>query len=131
LVNLRYEFDWLRLLELHSASLVIALRADPLDRCPWFADFTTHVAGGIIDAGPDAHSIAMRREPLRTFTAKCPTGDLHVWRNEGGHVGVKRWNPQDYAFFFDVPKVSRTAPVYPGLRSVIDVDLKLPVPRED
>ncbi len=131
LINLRYEFDWLRLLELHSASLVIALRADPLDRCPWFADFTSHTEGGIIDAGPDAHSIAMRRKPLRTFTAECPQAELHLWVNEAGTVSVQRWNPQDYAFFLSVPKVSRTAPVYPGLRSVIDVDLKLPVPRED
>ena len=131
LINLRYEFDWLRLLDLNSADLVIALRAEPLDGCRWYADFTSHATGGVIDAAPEADSLSIRSSDIRTFVAECPTGDLHVWINEAGNVSVQRWNPQDYAFFLPVPKISRTQPIYPGLRSVIDVDLKLPVPRED
>lgn len=131
LINLRYEFDWRRLLELRSADLVIALRAEPLDGCPWFADFTSHAIGGVIDAAPDAASIPIRNQNLRTFTAECPSGELHLWLNDGGQVSVQRWNPQDYAFFFDVPHTGRAGPLYPGVRSVLDVDLKLPVPRED
>ncbi|MBD3293771.1 MAG: hypothetical protein GF393_12675 [Armatimonadia bacterium] len=131
LVNLRYEFDWLRLVQMHSASLVIALRAEPLDGCAWSADFTSHAAGGTIDAAPEAKSIPVRNQPLRTFTAQCPDADLHLWFNRGDSVSVQRWNPKDYAFFVSVPHVSRTFPIYPGVRSVLDVDLKLPVPRED
>lgn len=131
LVNLRYEFNWLRLVQMHSASLVIALRADPLDACAWFADFTSHTAGGVIDAAPEAKSIPVRNQSLRTFTAQCPDADLHLWVNRGDSVSVQRWNPQDYAFFVAVPHVSRTFPIYPGIRSTLDVDFKLPVPRED
>lgn len=131
LIGLRYEFDWLRLLDLRSASLVIALRAEPLDGCPWSADFTSHAIGGVIDAAPDAQSIPIRNQAMRTFTAQCPTGELHLWLNEGGTVSVQRWNPQDYAFFLSVPDVSRSHPIYPGVRSVLDVAIKLPVGRED
>ncbi|MFW6156396.1 MAG: hypothetical protein ACOC7J_03675 [Armatimonadota bacterium] len=131
LIHLRYAFEWLRLVELHSASLVIALRGEPLDGCAWYADFTSHTAGGVIDADPDANSIPLRHADLRTFTAQCPGGDLHLWVNRGDRVSVRRWNPRDYAFFLSVPKLSRGQPIYPGVRSVIDVDLKLPVPRED
>jgi len=131
LINLRYEFDWLRLFHLHSASLVIALRAEPLDGCPWYADFTSSAIGGVIDATPGAKSIPIRNRPMRTFTAQCPTGDLHLWVNRGEDVGVQRWSAEDYAFFLSVPNVSRAYPIYPGVRSVLDVDLKLPVAGED
>ncbi len=131
LINLRYEFDWLRLVDLHSASLIMALRAAPLDGCRWYADFTSHTESGVIDAAPDARSIAIRNQKMRTFTAQCAAADLHVWINRGSEVSMRRWNPKDYAVFIQVPNVSRHAPVYPGVRSVIDVDLKLPVPGED
>ena len=131
LVHLRYEFDWRRMLQMHSADLVIALRAEPLDGCAWYADFTSHTAGGVIDAAPDASTIPIRNQPLRTFTAECPGSYLHLWANEASTVSAQRWNAQDYAFFLSVPHVSRAYPIYPGVRSVLDVDLKLPVPRED
>jgi hypothetical protein len=131
LINLRYEFDWLRLLEMHSASLILALRAEPLDGCNWFADFTSHTGGGIVDAAPKARSIAIRHQKMRTLTVQRPGSDLHLWINRGDDVSMRRWNPRDYALFVDVPKVSRRALIFPGVRSVIDVDLKLPVNRED
>ncbi len=131
LINLRYEFDWLHVVDMPSANLIIALRAEPLDGCPWTADLTTQTVGGIIDAAPEATSIALRNTTLRTFTARCSGGDLDLWVNESGPVSARRWNTQDYAFFLTVPHAGHAGPIYPGVRSVLDVDLKLPVPRED
>ena len=131
LINLHYEFDWLHVLDMPSANLIIALRAAPLDGCLWNADLTTQTMGGIIDAAPEATSIALRNTTLRTFTARCPDGDLDLWLNASGPVSARRWNQDDYAFFVTVPHTGHEGPIYPGVRSVIDVDLKLPVPRED
>lgn len=131
LINLRYEFDWRRFLRMHRADLVIALRAAPLDGCPWWADFTSHVLHGTISADPDIHSLAGIKGDMRTFTVDCGEGDLQLWINEGDDVTVQRWNPKDYAFFLHVPHTGYLAELYPGVRSVLDVDIVLPLSRED
>jgi len=130
-IHLRYEFDWLRFFQMRHASLVIAARAAPLHGCPWWADFTSHLLHGTISADPGADSLADVKGDLRTFLAQCPGGELHLWFNDAGQVGVQRWNPDDYAFFIRVPKMGYRTEAYSGARSVIDVDIKLPLGRED
>lgn len=131
LINLRYEFDWLRLLDFKSASLIIALRAAALDGCRWWADMSPDRLGGIISADPEARSLDAIKGTMRTFVARCKGAELHLWVNESGRVTASRWNPDDYAFTLQVPHTGHEGSVYAGLQSVIDVDLKLPVPRED
>ena len=131
LVNLRYEFDWLRLLDFKGASLIMALRAAALDGCRWWAEMPPDRLGGIISAAPEARSLDAIKGPMRTFVARCEGEELHLWVNESGRVTAPRWNPDDYAFTLQVPHTGHEGSVYAGLQSVIDVDLKLPVPRED
>ncbi|MGC9320310.1 MAG: hypothetical protein ACP5KN_19910, partial [Armatimonadota bacterium] len=130
-VHLRYEFDWLRLLHLRGANLVIAMRAAPLDGCRWRADFTSHALSGSISADPNEHSLSEVRGDLRTFTVDCGTAPLHLWVNDGAQVTAQRWNPEDYAFFMRVPELGYPPRAYPGVRSLIDLDVVLPVARED
>jgi len=130
-INLRYEFDWLRFFHTGGANLIVAMRAAPLDGREWWADFTSHVLHGTIRADPEVHSLADINGGLRTFTVDCGEADLHLWVNDADRVTCRRWNPQDYAFFFRVPKLGYPGQAYPGVHSVLDLDIVLPIPRED
>jgi len=127
-IGLRYEFEWLRFVQMRGAQVIIALRAAPLDGCEWWADFTSHVLHGTISAEPDAKSLDEVKGALRTFTADCGAADLSLWIADSGRVTAQRWNPQDYAFFVYVPHTGYGTEVYPGVRSVVDLDLVLPIP---
>jgi len=127
-IGLRYEFEWLRFLQMRSAQVIIALRAAPLDGCAWWADFTSNVLHGTISAEPDAKSLDEVKGALRSFTVDCGDADLSLWIADSGRVTAQRWNPQDYAFFVRVPHTGYGTEVYPGVRSVVDLDLLLPIP---
>lgn len=130
-INLRYEFDWLHMVRLGGANLVIALRAAPLAGRQWWADFTTNLLRGRVSDLPDTNSLADIKGDLRVFTVDCGEADLGLWINDSGRVTAQRWNPQDYAFFLDVPGLGYPRQAFPDTRAVIDVDFVLPVPRED
>lgn len=130
-LNLRYEFDWSRTFRLGGASLVIALRAAPLAGCQWWADFTGRVLRGRISDLPDTNSLEGIKGALRVFTVDCGDADLGLWVNDSGRASVQRWNQQDYAFFMEVPDLGYPRQAFADTRAVIDVDLVLPVPRED
>jgi len=125
-LHLRYEFDWLRFFVMSSASLNVVLNAQEFTGRTFWADYGSHVHRGALTEGKDYSRMEGMRGGVRTLEVACDAGPFHLWVDRGGDVSGSRWsNTKYYPIALRVPGTARHAEMYPGMRTVLELGIKL------
>ena len=126
-VRLRYEFDWLRTCVFSNVTLYLALEGEGCGDRGFSADYTDHITGGVFDMQTQSGRIDAIRGQVRSLAVDCEAGLLDIWFDEADKVTAQYWGNNRFAITPEVPGVARNEPMYPGMHSVLQLNIKLPV----
>lgn len=126
-LSLRYDFQWLRFLVMHSAGLNVVLNGEQFTGRTFWADYGAHVQQGIFTPGKDYSRHEGLRGALRTLKVACDRGPFHLWVDRGEQVSGSRWSEgKYYPISLTVPGTGYRGEIYPGMRSILEFSIKLP-----